>query len=294
MDEICEVKRARSWSATSRAGDRHDEIVTTLKEGTNHGSLPRRLRRRDAQPRHEPASWTRSSRPAFAGDSTAASSCPRSRSSRARTPRCTPNVFKTRADPFAAHQTSSRLPGHHGPRHARHEHAHTRQGAHRPAARLHGQGLRPRRGVGPGTSARREAEGVTAGDWLASATSRSRCPRSALPAPVMAFAMRLRATGQGLHLIAPAAGETDDRPAPRPRRPATRSSRAVADARRGHRRPPEGALRPEVTLKPRGCPTRRRSQAGQGPRRHKKQSGGRGQFGRLPHRDRPARPRGGL
>ena len=56
MDEVAEVSEALMERYLEGEEISHDEIVTALKDGTNHGDdLPGRLRRRDAQPRHEPA-----------------------------------------------------------------------------------------------------------------------------------------------------------------------------------------------------------------------------------------------
>ena len=90
-------------------------------------------------------------------------------------------VFKTRADPFAGRINLFRVyQGVDDPRHARAQHPHPPQGAHRPAARAAGQGGHARRLVRAGRHRRGgQAQGdpAPATGWP-SATSRSRCPRS--------------------------------------------------------------------------------------------------------------------
>ena len=124
-----------------------------------------------------------------------------------------------------------------------------------------------------------------AGDWLADRDQPISMPSIALPGA--GHGVRDRAEGegrrgQGLHRAAPPpGGGPDDRPPPRRRDRRADRRRPVADPRRGRRRPPEVALRRRGRRSSRrACPTRRRSAgSAKAHGRHKKQSGGRGQFG---------------
>ena len=177
-------------------------------------------------------------------------------------------VFKTRADPFAGRINLFRVyQGTLDARLARAQHARPRQGAHRPAAGPAGQGGHPHRRVrAGGHRRRRQAQG----------DARRRLAGRARPADLDALDQAARARdgvldrgqgqgrrGQGLHRPAPpAGGGPDDRPAPRPADRRADRRRALADPRRGRRRPPEGALRGRGRRSSRrASPTRRRSAA---------------------------------
>ena len=141
-------------------------------------------------------------------------------------------VFKTRADPFAGpHQPVARLPGHADRTTRSCSIRAPTQGADRPADRLRRQGhRRPPTSSDPATSAAsRSSRTLAPGTGWRRATSRSDAHRA--PAGT-GHGVRDRAEdqgrrGQGLHLAATSAGGgPDDRPAPRSRRPASRSSPA--------------------------------------------------------------------
>ena len=74
MDEVAENSDALMERYLEGEEISHEEIVTALKDGTNHGAhVPGHLRRRDAQPRPPTGCSTRSSRTCPRRSSTAAS-----------------------------------------------------------------------------------------------------------------------------------------------------------------------------------------------------------------------------
>ena len=96
--------------------------------------------------------------------------------------------------------------------------------------------------------------------------------------------------GQGLHGAAPPpGGGPDDRPAPRPADGRADRRRAVADARRGRRRPPEARFGAEVDAQAAARPLPGDDpQAGQGARAPQEADRRPRPVRRLPHRDRAA------
>ena len=142
-------------------------------------------------------------------------------------------VFKTRADPFAGpHQPLPRLPGH-----ARRttRRCSTRAPTTRSASAScwcpQGKEVTHADAFGPGDiGAVAKLKETRAGDWLAARDQPISMPSIKLPGA--GDGVRDRAEGQGrrgqgLHRAAPpAGGGPDDRPAPRRRRPASRSSPA--------------------------------------------------------------------
>ena len=82
MDEVAEVSESLMERYLEGEEISHEEIVTALKDGTNHGAhLPRRLRRRDPEPRHQPAARRDRRGPAVAGQARRPRAAARSRSS---------------------------------------------------------------------------------------------------------------------------------------------------------------------------------------------------------------------
>ena len=124
------------------------------------------------------------------------------------------------------------------------------------------------------------------------------CRAIKLPAPVMAFAIggaeEQGRRGQGVHRPAPPpGGGPDDRPAPRSADRRADRRRALPGPRRGDRRAAEGALRgrgqPQAAA---GALSGDDPQAGQGPRAPQEADRGPGPVRRLPHRDRAAEESG--
>ena len=152
MDEVAEVSDDLMERYLEGEEISHEETVDALKTGVTEGRIvPRHLRRRHAQPRHQPPARRLRGGPALTGQAR------RRRSSTG----CTlePDeskdmvafVFKTLADPFAGRLNLFRVyQGVIAPRQPRPELPRARQGAHRAAAGAPGQGVRARRRVRAG------------------------------------------------------------------------------------------------------------------------------------------------
>ena len=138
-----------------------------------------------------------------------------------------------------------------------------------------------------------------AGDWLAERDQPITMPSIKLPAPVMAFAVEPKSKGDEDKVFtalqkAPGGGP-DDRPAPRYADRRADRRRAEPGPCRGDRRAAEGALRRRGQSQ---AAARSLSgddpQAGQGPRAPQEADRRPRPVRRLPHRDRAARARGGV
>ena len=181
MDEVAENSEALMERYLEGEEISHEEIVTALEDGTDHGHIfpvtcgvaTTRLgadRLLDAIVDDLPS-------PVQHGGA-------RGRGDDARAGRGRRDVRLRVQDPRRPvrrpHQPLPRLPGRDDARHARAEHAHPPQGAHRAAARAARQGRRPRRRVRAGRHRRgRQAQGdARRATGSPSATSRSTCPRS--------------------------------------------------------------------------------------------------------------------
>ena len=289
MDEVAEVSE-RAHGALPRGrgdlprGDRHR--AQGRHEPRRH--LPGRLRRRDAEPRHQPPARRDRRGPPVAGQARRAGAAgdvtlepdDDKRAVRLR-------LQDARRPVRGAHQPLPRLPGRHAATTPTcSTRARTPRSASASCSRFAGKETEHADEFGPGDiGAVAKLKETRAGDWLADAR---RADRDAVDQAAGAgHGVRDGAEGQGrrgqgLHGAAPpAGGGPDDRPAPRPADRRADRRRAVADARRGDRRPAEVALRRRGRRSSRrASPTRRRSASrAKAHGRHKKQTGGRGQFG---------------
>jgi elongation factor G len=286
MDEVCEVSDALMERYLEGEEISHEEIVEALKEGTNHGRIfpvvcgvaTRNLgtsRLLDAIVEDLPSPVKHGSlrvgevelRASPEGELFA-------------------YVFKTRADPFAGRINLLRV--YQGVLRAdsqvlnNHSHARERIGqlllfAGKEA--VHVQEL------GPGDiGAVAKLKQTHAGDWLGARDEPIEMPRLKLPAPVMAFAVEPRSQGDEDKVLASLRRLQEEDPTIEVHRDQQTGEQIVAGLSQVHVEVIVDRLRErfgvEVTLKPPRVPYRetiRRPALAQG--RHKKQSGGRGQFG---------------
>ena len=241
MDEVAENSDALMERYLEGEEISHDEIVSALEDGTDHGAhLPGHLRRRDRAPGRQPAARRDRRRPARRRSSTAASTLD-GHDARARptSGEMFAYVFKTRADPFAGRINLFRV--YQGTlshdTHVLNTRAHSKE---RIGQLLVPQGKEVTHtdAFGPGDiGAVAKLKETRAGDWLADARP---ADHDALDqAPGAGHGVRDRAEGQGrrgqgLHRAAPPpGGGPDDRPAPRPADRRADRGRALADPRRG-------------------------------------------------------------
>ena len=286
MDEVSEVSESLMERYLADEEISHDEIVAALKDGTNHGSLfpvacgvatanlgTNRLL--DAIVEDLPS-------PVKHGG-------PRAARDHLRPGRRERRHVRLRLQDAGrpvrrAHQPVPRLPGRHEPRHPRAEHPHARQGAHRPAAELRGQGARRTpTSSGPGDiGAVAKLKETRAGDWLAARDEPISMPSIKLPAPVMAFAMEAKGDEDKVYTALRRLQEED--PTIDLHRDPQTGEQIVAGLSQIHVEVIVDRLKSrfgaEVELKPPRVPymeTIRKPARAHG--RHKKQTGGRGQFG---------------
>jgi elongation factor G len=286
MDEVCEVSDALMERYLEGADIAHEEIVDALKEGTNHGKIfpvvcgvaTRNLgtsRLLDAIVEDLPSPVKHGSlrigeaelRPSEDGELFA-------------------YVFKTRADPFAGRINLLRI--YQGVLSAdsqvlnTHEHIKERIGQLLVFA---GKEVLHVQEFGPGDiGAVAKLKHTRAGDWLADRDEPIEMPRLKLPAPVMAFAVEPKSRGDEEKVLASLRRLQEEDPTIDLHRDQQTGEQIVAGLSQVHVEVVVDRLRDRfgvhVTLKPPRVPyqeTIRRPAAAHG--RHKKQSGGRGQFG---------------
>lgn len=274
MDEVCEVSEALMERYLEGDEIAHDEIVTALKDGTNHGDIfpvtcgvaTRNLgtnRLLDAIVEDLPSPVNHGamelpsitlepddSKPLYA------------------------YVFKTKADPFAGRINLFRV--YQGVLRSDTHVLNTRAHAKERIGHLDED-------VGPGDiGAVAKLKETRAGDWLAERDEPIAMPQVKLPAPVMAFAME--AKGDEEKVFAALRRLQEEDPTIDLHRDPQTGEQIVAGLSQMHVEVIVDRLRDrfgaEVELKPPRVPyqeTIRASAKGHG--RHKKQSGGRGQFG---------------
>ncbi len=286
MDEICEVSDTLMERYLEGAEISHAEIVDALKEGTNHGKIfpvvcgvaTRNLgttRLLDAIVEDLPSPVKhgalqvgevelepREDKELFA------------------------YVFKTRADPFAGRINLMRV--YQGVMTADSQvlntHSHHKERIGQLIVST-GKDIEHVSEFGPGDiGAVAKLKETRAGDWLAARDEPIEMPRLKLPAPVMAFAVEPKSRGDEEKVVASLRRLQEEDPTIDLHRDQQTGEEIVAGLSQVHVEVIVDRLRDrfgvEVTLKPPRVPYRetiRASANGHG--RHKKQSGGRGQFG---------------
>ncbi|HTU78673.1 MAG TPA: elongation factor G [Solirubrobacteraceae bacterium] len=292
MDEVCEVSDALMERYLEGEQISHKEIVDALKEGTNHGKIfpvvcgvaTRNLgttRLLDAIVEDLPSPVKHGA--LHVGEVT-----------------LTPSdaeplyayVFKTRADPFAGRINLLRV--YQGVLRADSQLLNTRAHAKERIGQLvtfAGKDVEHVQEFGPGDiGAVAKLKETRAGDWLAERASSQEgdepidMPRMKLPAPVMAFAVEPKSRGDEDKVLASLRRLQEEDPTIDLHRDQQTGEQIVAGLSQVHVEVIVDRLRSrfgvEVTLKPPRVPyqeTIRASATAHG--RHKKQSGGRGQFG---------------
>jgi elongation factor G len=276
MDEVCEVSEALMERYLEGDEISHDEIVGALKDGTNHGDIfpvtcgvatrnlaTNRLLDAIVEDLPSPVKHGALELPSI-------------------TLEPDPDaplyayVFKTKADPFAGRINLFRV--YQGVLRGDHQVLNTRAHAKERIGHLDGD-------VGPGDiGAVAKLKETRAGDWLADRDEPIEMPQVKLPAPVMAFAMTPKAKGDEEKVFTALRRLQEEDPTIDLHRDPQTGEQIVAGLSQMHVEVVVDRLRSrfgaEVELKPPRVPyqeTVRASARAHG--RHKKQSGGRGQFG---------------
>jgi len=286
MDEVCEVSDALMERYLEGEQIAHEEIVGALKEGTNHGRIfpvvcgvaTRNLgttRLLDAIVEDLPSPVMHGTlslgEVELAPDADA---------------ELFAYVFKTRADPFAGRINLLRV--YQGTMRADSHVLNTRAHARERIGQLvtfAGREAVHVQEFGPGDiGAVAKLKETRAGDWLAAREAPIEMPRAKLPAPVMAFAVTPKSRGDEEKMLASLHRLQEEDPTIDLHRDQQTGEQIVAGLSQVHVEVILDRLRErfgvQVTLQPPRVPYRetiRQAAAGHG--RHKKQSGGRGQFG---------------
>ena len=286
MDEVCEVSDALMERYLEGEEISHEEIVSALKEGTNHGKIfpvvcgcaTRNLgtsRLLDAIVEDLPSPVKHGSLTVGELELTADENG-----------ELFAYVFKTRADPFAGRINLLRV--YQGVLRADSHVLNTRAHVKERIGQLvlfAGKEVRHVGEFGPGDlGAVAKLKETRAGDWLADRDEPIEMPRPTLPAPVMAFAVEPKSRGDEDKVLSSLRRLQEEDPTIDLHRDAQTGEQIVAGLSQVHVEVIVDRLRErfgvEVALKPPRVPyqeTIRRPAAAHG--RHKKQSGGRGQFG---------------
>jgi len=290
MDEVAEVSDALMERYLEGEPIGHDEIVAALKEGTNHGGIfpvvctvaTRNLgtnRLLDAIVEDLPSPVKHGGLMVQAGEEQVLL-------------QARPDdelfayVFKTKADPFAGRISYLRI--YQGvlehDSHVLNTRSHQRERIGQLLV-FSGKENGHASAFGPGdVGAVAKLKDTRAGDWLAGRDEPLAMPSIALPSPVMAFAIEARARGDEEEMFEALRRMQEEDPTIDLHRDAQTGEQIVAGLSQMHVEVVVDRLRDrygvEVTLKPPRVPyqeTIRRPAAAHG--RHKKQTGGRGQFG---------------
>jgi elongation factor G len=286
MDEVCEVSDALMERYLEGEEISHEEVVGALKEGTNHGKIfpvvcgvaTRNLgtsRLLDAIVEDLPS-------PVKHG----ALQIGELELSPVEDAELFAYVFKTRADQFAGRINLLRV--YQGVLRAESQVLNTRAHAKERIGQLvtfAGKEVAHVQEFGPGDiGAVAKLKETRAGDWLAARDEPIEMPRLKLPAPVMAFAVEPKSRGDEEKVFASLRRLQEEDPTIDLHRDQQTGDQIVAGLSQVHVEVIVDRLRDrfgvEVTLKPPRVPyqeTIRGSATAHG--RHKKQSGGRGQFG---------------
>ena len=286
MDEVCEVSDALMERYLDGGDISHQEIVDALKEGTNHGRIfpvvcgvaTRNLgttRLLDAIVEDLPSPVKHGSLQVGDVELTASEDAP-----------LFAYVFKTRADPFAGRINLIRV--YQGLMKADSQVLNTRAHVKERIGQLvvfAGKEAEHVDEFGPGDiGAVAKLKETRAGDWLAARDEPIEMPSIDLPAPVMAFAIEPKTKGDEDKVLSSLRRLQEEDPTIDLHRDQQTSEQIVAGLSQVHVEVIVDRLKDrfgvEVTLKPPRVPYRetiRGSAAAHG--RHKKQSGGRGQFG---------------
>ncbi len=286
MDEVCEVSDALMERYLEGEPISHQEIVDALKEGTNHGKIfpvvcgvaTRNLgttRLLDAIVEDLPSPVKHGS--LVVGEVELAPAEDRELFA---------YVFKTRADPFAGRINLLRV--YQGTLSAESQVLNTRAHAKERIGQLvvfAGKDAQHVADFGPGDiGAVAKLKETRAGDWLADRDEPIEMPRPTLPAPVMAFAVEPKSRGDEDKVLSSLRRLQEEDPTIDLHRDQQTGDQIVAGLSQVHVEVIVDRLRDrfgvEVTLKPPRVPyqeTIRSPAKAHG--RHKKQSGGRGQFG---------------
>jgi elongation factor G len=286
MDEVAEVSEALMERYLDGEKIAHDEIVAALKEGTNHGDIfpvtCGMAARNMATDRLLDAIVEDLPSPVLHGGLEVAGTT----LDPSEDAELLAYVFKTRADPFAGRLNLFRVYCGVLSKDATvlntRTHHKERVGT---LLEVHGKETAQAEAFGPGDiGAVAKLKETRAGDWLAARDEPVSMPTIALPAPVMAFAMEPKAKGDEDKVFTALRRLQEEDPTIDLHRDEQTGEQIVAGLSQIHVEVIVDRLRDrfgaEVTLKPPRVPyqetLRRRSRAHG---RHKKQSGGRGQFG---------------
>jgi elongation factor G len=286
LDEVAEVSDELMERYLEGADISHEEIVEALKRGTNHGSIfpvvcgvatrnlaTNRLLEAIVEDLPSPVEHG-----AFETDEITLEPLPDRE--------LFAYVFKTRADPFAGRINLLRV--YQGTLTHDTQLANTRSHSKERIGQLivfAGKGTTTADSFGPGDiGGVAKLKDTRAGDWLAARDEPIRMPTERLPAPVMAFAIEPKTKGDEDKVFTSLRRLQEEDPTIDLHRDAQTGQQIVAGLSQIHVEVIVDRLRSrfgaEVTLKPPRVPYQETIRSGaKAHGRHKKQSGGRGQFG---------------